>query len=384
MYHATKKHRGRFRLLTGLRLLCLIPVLLQMMIATPARADVTLVDAAGREVHLSNPARRIVTNESLLLLSLALLEHDPVARIAGWAAPQRIDQGIYEAYRTRFPAIDRIPDVGGIVAATASVETILSAEPDLFVISIWESGWSEIVNTLQKAGVPVIFLDGPLNDDKGPAETTAFSIELLAKATGQEGKGQVFGQFVRDRYKRITDRTSELAPVSVLVDAHAGASCCSSPGKYNRMTDFLRLAGGASIGADIPAYHGQLSPEYILAADPSVYIATGGPHLAAEHGLVLGGNVDEDAARASFTGILDKDIRHFLSAVKGGRAHAVSHQLSISVLNIVVFESFAKWLHPEAFKDIDPGETLSEINKRFLTVPLKGTFWVNAGPHLSP
>jgi iron complex transport system substrate-binding protein len=354
--------------------------LLMAAFAIPARAEIVLSDAAGREVRLAAPAQRIATNESLILISLALVDPDPVGRIAGWASPQRIDRGMYEAYRRRFPALDAIPAVGSVLPAKTSVEAILSVKPDLFVVSIWEAGWTEAVATLEAAGVPVLFLDGPVNDGKGPAETTAFSVELLAKAVGQESKGRAFGDFLRARYKRITDRTASVTPVSVLVDAHAGATCCSTPGKGNRMTDYLGLAGGRSIGADVPGYDGQLSPEYVLGADPKVYIATGGPHLAAQGGLVLGGGVSAEAARESFADILGKGMRDALTAVHEGRAHAVSHQLSISVLNILVFECFAKWMHPDLFADVDPAETLAEINANFLAVPLEGTFWIDFKP----
>jgi iron complex transport system substrate-binding protein len=376
----TKTRGGVAGLPAALFRLVTLLVLAMAVLIGSARAEILLSDAAGRKVRLAEPARRIVTNESLLLLSLALVDADPVARIAGWAAPRRIDRGMYEAYRRRFPTIDAIPTVGGVLPAKTSVEAILSVKPDLFVVSIWEAGWMEAVATLEAAGVPVLFLDGPVNDGKGPAETTAFSVELLAKAVGQEAKGRAFGDFLRARYKRITDRTATVAPVSVLVDAHAGAVCCSTPGKSNRMTDTLRLAGGKSIGADVPGYDGQLSPEFVLGADPDVYIATGGPHLAAQGGLVLGGGIDAPAAQKSFGDILGKGMRGGLAAVRAGRAHAVSHQLSISVLNILVFECYAKWMHPALFTDVDPAKTLAEINDRFLAVPLEGTFWIDFKP----
>lgn len=361
-------------------LLCVLGLLLPWSLPASARAEIVLTDAAGREVHLVGPARRIVTNESLILISLALVDPDPVSRIAGWAAPRRIDRGMYEAYRQRFPSIDAIPEVGAVLPGKTSVEALLSVKPDLFVVSIWEAGWTEVVATLEAAGVPVLFLDGPVNDGKGPAETTAFSVELLSRAVGSEAKGKAYGDFLRARYKRITDRTATVKPVSVLVDAHAGATCCSTPGSSNRMTEALRLAGGESIGADVPGYDGQLSPEYVIGADPKVYIATGGPHLAAQGGLVLGGGIGAEGAQKSFEDILGKGMRDALTAVREGRAHGVSHQLSISVLNILVFECFAKWLHPDLFTDVDPAETLAEVNRDFLAVPLEGTFWVSSHP----
>jgi iron complex transport system substrate-binding protein len=350
---------------------------LSLLFAPPAHAEIRFTDAAGREVRLAKPAERIATNESLLILSLALIEPDPISRLAGWAAPQRIDRGFYNDLKQRFPAIDAIPVAGGVVASKTSPEAILAVRPDVYVVSIWDHGWMEIAATLESAGVPVIFLDGPENNGGGPADTTIFSLELLGKVIGREAEARTFGEFLRPHYQRITERTKGIARKSVLVDAHAGAICCSTPGRENRMTDYLRLAGGESIGADMPGYDGKLSTEFVLERDPDVYIATGGPHLAAQGGLVLGGDVGAEAASQSFARVVLSDVRANLTAVREGQAHALSHQLSISVLNILVFECYAKWIHPELFRDIDPNETLAEINRRFLSVPLKGTFWLD-------
>lgn len=351
--------------------------LVSLLLAAPAHAEIRFTDAAGREVRLAKPAERIATNESLLILSLALIEPDPISRLAGWAAPQRIDRGFYNDLRQRFPAIDGIPVAGGVVASKTSPEAILAVRPDVYLVSIWDNGWMDIATTLESAGVPVVFLDGPHNNGSGPADTAIFSLELLGKVIGREAEARNFGEFLRPHYQRITDRTKGVARKSVLVDAHAGAICCSTPGRENRMTDYLRLAGGESIAADMPGYDGKLSAEFVLERDPDIYIATGGPHLAAQGGLVLGGDVSAEAAAQSFTRVISNDVRAHFTAVREGRAHAASHQLSISVLNILVFQCYAKWIHPDLFEDIAPSETLAEINRRFLSVPLNGTFWLD-------
>jgi iron complex transport system substrate-binding protein len=40
----------------------------------------------------------------------------------------------------------------------------------------------------------------------------------------------------------------------------------------------------------------------------------------------------------------------------------------------------ARWIRPELFGDLDPAETLAEINRRFLAVPFTGTYWVSLNP----
>lgn len=362
-------------------LLSALAVLCVCLTSTEVQAEIALTDAAGREVRLAAPARRIVFNDSLLLISLALIDADPVGRIAGWAAPRRIDRGIYASFRRRFPQIDNIPETGAVVPGNASAESILGSRPDLFVVSLWSPGWESVTEILTRAGVPVMFLDGPANNGRDPAEATAFSIELLGIAIGQRQKAAEYSDFVRSRYRSVRDllRNASERP-GVLIDAFAGTECCSTPGRNNRLTQNLELAGGKVVGAEgITGYEGRLNPEAVLGFDPDIYIGTGGANLVSQGGLVLGGGVDEETARASLREVVSQSIRRDLRAVREGRAFGISHQISISALSVLTFECFAKWLHPDRFPDLDPDNTLAEINRRFLAVPLEGTFWIGIG-----
>jgi len=347
----------------------------------PAWAEIVLTDAAGREVRLERPATRIVTNESLLLLSLALIDPEPVARLAGWAAPRRLDAGMLDAFRRRFPAVDRIPVVGAVVPTGVTAESLLGVRPDLFVIRIWQPGWEDLARQMESAGVPVLYLDGPAIADRSPAEATAFSMELLGRAIGREEQAGAFADFVRQRYRMVAERLAgETRRPTVLVDVHAGSLCCYTPGRDNRITQDLELAGATSIGAGLASgYDGQLSAEYVIGADPDLYIGTGSPHLAAQGGLALGGGIDAAGARASLRAVTGRNLLGELTAVREGRAFAVSHQIAITALSVLTFECYAKWAHPDRFADLDPADTLAEINRRFLAAPIDGTFWIGLG-----
>ena len=206
---------------------------------------------------------------------------------------------------------------------------------------------------------------------------TAFSIDLLGKLVGQTAKASEYSAFVRSRYRLVTERLAGIEDrPKVLVDAFAGADCCSSPGRNNRLAQSVELAGGKVIGADaIAGYDGRLNPEAVLDLDADVYIGTGVAQPPVEAGLILGGGVSAAEAQASLKSLLSHGIRRELTAVNTGKAYAVSHQISISALSVLTFECFAKWIHPELFADIDPAKTLAEINDRFMAVPVTGTFW---------
>jgi iron complex transport system substrate-binding protein len=48
-------------------------------------------------------------------------------------------------------------------------------------------------------------------------------------------------------------------------------------------------------------------------------------------------------------------------------------------VHIVAIEALARWLHPERLAGIDPAATLAEINRRFLALPMAGTYWIDQG-----
>lgn len=373
---------ARFSVLMLATILLTIPSL-PVAKAEGVLAEIVLVDAAGREVRLDGPARRIVTNESLVLLSLALIDPDPVARIAGWARPQRLDPAMLAAFRSRFPAVDDIPEVGAVVPANLSLESILSVAPDLFVVSLWDPGWEEPVRRLEAAGIPVLFLDRADGSGRGPLEAAVLGIELLGRAIGRDEAAADFAAFIQSRYAILAERLDQVGTrPAVLVDVHAGSLCCHTPGSDNRITQYLELAGGRSIGAGhLPGYDGRLNIEFVLQADPEVYVGTGSPRFGSQGGIAVGAGIDAATARRSLRAVVGRNHLGELAAVRHGRVYGLSHQLAISALSPVAFECLVQWLHPGLFAELDPAATLAQVNHRFLAVPLEGTFCVGLRDH---
>lgn len=350
-----------------------------LLVGTAARAEITLHDAAGRKVVLDKPAARLALNEADLILSLALIAPDPVAPVAGWGSPQRLDPGIRDALAARFPAVAAIPEAGSATPANYAVESVVALQPDLAVIRVFDPAWQPIESRLTEAGISVIYLDGPATTGLPPDEQIAFSLQLLGDAMGEGARARDYADFVRQRYARVAALVARASSSPrVLVDGHATPDCCWVPGRANRLAQLIAFAGGRIVGSEmVSGYAGQLAPEYLLAADPQVVIATGGPHLARSGGLVLGAGITPDAARQSLTAVMNSPVRAELTAVRDGRAHGILHLLTISPLDVLSVEQFARWLHPEIAGDLDPDATLAEINKRFLPFTLSGALWVD-------
>src|SRR5690606_14673237 len=140
--------------------------------------------------------------------------------------------------------------------------------------------------------------------------------------------------------------------------------------------DMITYAGGHNIGSDVlKTATGRLNFEYINTRNPTVYVATGtGAGKRATTGLAIGTGVSEDEARASLRRIIDGNRLGALPAVRNGNAHGIWHAFNDSPLHVVFIEALARWIHPERFADISAQDTLDEINRRFLTVPLEGTY----------
>ncbi|MDE1567523.1 ABC transporter substrate-binding protein [Aquabacter sp. P-9] len=351
--------------------------------ATVRAAPVTLVDIVGRKVTLPQPAQRIVLAEGRQIITLALISPDPVSLVAGWSADlRRRDPATYGLVRAKFPKADDIPLVGEGSDESFSVEKTLALSPDLVVLSgrLGAGRPAEMVRQFEAAGIPVVFVDFFAH----PFENTLPSLKILGQALGREEAAQAYADFYAARMKRIGDRLAQpgLVRPKVLMEAHAGGSgeCCNSPGRGS-IGDFIAFAGGTNIATDIiTGTHGRLSLEYVLRQDPSVYVATGGPHLKGTGGLVLGPGFTLQEAQSSLASILTRPGIAELQAVMAGNVHGLFHNLVNLPLNVLVAEALAKWIHPDLFPDLDPNATLAEINARFLAVPFTGTYWVDLKP----
>ncbi|MDO5622227.1 MAG: ABC transporter substrate-binding protein [Paracoccus sp. (in: a-proteobacteria)] len=356
-------------------------VLFLVLLGAPLSAQpVTVTDILGRGVTLPEPAQRIVLGEARHLSVLGLMLDDPVSRVVGWRLDKPLDPPTLQAYRQKFPAIDRIVPVGAGNRAL-SVEAILGLQPDLLVLSLMDQNDPAITAALDvfaQAGIAVVYVDFFAH----PQENTLPSLHILGALTGAEARAGQFADFYTEHLNRITERLADpaIARPGVFVHVHAApVNCCSTVGE-GVFNDFVTTAGGRNITAEtVKSVLGTVSMEYLLAADPDFYVATGGTHMAARGGLVLGPDVAPETAAASFAALTGAPGFSGLRAVREGQAAGIWHMFNDSPSHIVMIEYLAKMLHPDLFADVDPAATLAEIGTRFSPVQVPGTWWVGDG-----
>jgi len=344
-----------------------------------ARAEqITVTDLAGRTVSVQLPAKRVVLAEARQLVSLSLVDRDVARRIAGTAGTRLFDPEARKAYEAAFPEFAAAPKLDD-EASNLSAEKAIAAEPDLVILSgnIGLDPRSQaLADTLAAAGIPAIFIDFRAD----PYENTVPSVELLGKVLGKENEAKAFLDFYLEHRNRVVERVakiSERPTVFMEMQANSREQCCMSPSRAN-LGRFIVEAGGINIGeAVVPGAFGPLSPEYLLAQDPDIYVGTGGRHLASSGGIVAGPGISEEEALSALRTVVARPIISELSAVHKGDAHGLWHNFHNSPLNIVALEVLANWFHPEMFADVDPHATVEEINHRFLPVPFEGAAWVS-------
>ncbi|CNB87101.1 solute-binding periplasmic protein of iron/siderophore ABC transporter [Yersinia pseudotuberculosis] len=345
----------------------------------------TVTDMAGRTVTIPAKVERILLGEGRLFYAVSLLEgKKPLDRIVGWQGDfRKLDPQTYAIYKAKFPQIDQIPLIGNTTADSISPEKVLTLNPDIAIFGLSGHGpgkGSELVKQLEKAGVPVVFVDFR----NSPLKNTLPSMRLLGKALNREQQAENYINFYQDNVDKVTDITNKIPEdkkPSVFIELRAGASeeCCGTAGKGN-MGDFIDQAGGNNIAKNLlPGALGTVNLEKVLAAKPDIYIASGGKAPGSDApGVVLGAQVTPEQAQASLQKILGRKGINTLSAVNTGHSYAIWHNYYNSPYNVLAIQSFAKWFYPEQFADLDPKKTMDSLYSQFLAVEPSGTYWIEA------
>lgn len=355
-----------------------------------AAMALTVTDIAGRKVEIPDKVDHVLLGEGRMLYSVAMLEGaDPFKRIVGWQGElSNVDQQGYAAYKAKFPQIDQLPRIGTTSEASVSPEKVLALHPDIAIFGVAGHGpgiKNPIVEQLHQAGVPVVFIDFRQH----PLQNTVPSIRLLGQALHREKQAQAYIDFYQQHLKRVQDVVAKIPDSqrpSVFIEMLAGygkggVACCHTSGNGN-MGDFIKAAGGNNIAAKLlPGPIGDINLEKLISADPRFYLVSGTRDSAStEPGLKAGAGVSDATARASLQPLIAREGISSLTAVREGRVHGLWHNFYNSPYNILAIEAMAKWFYPEQFKDLDPNQTLAELQQRFLPVDISGAYWVDLKP----
>lgn len=358
--------------------------------ATPVKAEaVTLTDIAGRQVTLDEHPDKIILGEGRMMYAIAAItDGNPFEHIVGWKDDLvQYDPDAFRKFEAVFPEdTQRMINFGNPYAGDFSIEAVLEADADLVLLdsgNLFKAEETGLIEKLDKAGVPVVFIDFRRN----ATENTVPSLLILGRILGEEKGAAKFIDFYIAEMKKVTNVIDQIPaeehPLVVLENAAGWQPdfCCWSFGPYN-YGRFVELAGGKNYASTLEnAYSVSLSMEGVIDADPDHVIGTGANWAEAKPEVtstLLGYegdpavNAEKIAALAARPGFAE------LRAVKDGNYHSIYHQFYNSPYHFVAIQQIAKWLYPDDFEDLDPQDTFERLHAEFMPYEASGQFWLSA------
>lgn len=358
--------------------------------ATSAQAEaLTLTDIAGRQVTLDERPQKIILGEGRMMYSIAAItDGNPFDKIVGWKDDLvQYDPDAFRKFEAAFPAdAERMINFGNPYAGDFSIEGVLEADADLVLLDsgkLFKAEETGLIDKLDKAGVPVVFIDFRRN----ATENTVPSLLILGRILDEEAGAAKFIDFYIAEMRKVTNVIDTIPAEDrplVVVENAAGWQpdfCCWSFGPYN-YGRFVELAGGKNFASTLAnAYSVTLSMEGVLDADPDHVIGTGANWAEAKPEVtstLLGYdanpavNAEKIAALAARPGFAE------LRAVKEGNYHSIYHQFYNSPYHFVAVQQIAKWLYPDDFEDLDPQDTFNRLHTEFMPFEASGQFWLSA------
>ncbi|SCL74372.1 ferrichrome/ferrioxamine B periplasmic transporter [Methanoculleus chikugoensis] len=347
----------------------------------PEKARMTVTDMAGRTVTLNAPVERIVIMESSKTAELAAIAGDGFAeKIVGWDSDfKRYAGDEYAVFVEKCPQLADIPEVGLLDDNTFSIEKTISLKPDVVIMQNWQllrakEATTDALNKLERAGIPVVFLDFYTD----PMANSTKSMLLLGEILGKEDRAQEIVNFYNEQTELVYSRLAAVNGTRPSVYIECGINGPSSyANTYGDVAwgSVVKRVGGNNIAESLLAGTTKaISPEYLVSQNPDIIILTG-RNWATPDSLKLGYTVTQDTARNTMTGFVQRPGWDTTNAVKNHKVYGIYQGYCYSIYNFAVVEAFAKWFYPEEFKDVDPDAVLREYHDRFMPIDYNGTFF---------
>ncbi|WP_188502197.1 ABC transporter substrate-binding protein [Pontibacter amylolyticus] len=222
---------------------------------------IVVTDIRGKEVRLSEPAKRVIVLYQGALDGMYMLnaEHTVVG----------IQNNIYtnpETFRY-FSKLDpriarkQLPAPGNWETST-NIESVLALKPDLVIIA---SGQTDAIRLLESLDVQV-YAVSPQNNEQLFEE-----IESIGKLTGTHERAVELLAYTRRKLGEIAEATDHIKQKKSVYYAWSGGRIYSTSGQNSRMAECFRLAGvrnACTFAIDQP----NINPETLISWDPDIIL----------------------------------------------------------------------------------------------------------------
>ena len=363
-----------------------VTMLLQPHCLKPPRREVVVTDVLGRRITLKVPAERIAVMYGLEDL-VAVGGEEALSKLVALNSfrYRKWRPDWWVAWTSHYPWLSRLPNTGQ-PGHGFNLEAILETHPDVVIAAAFmykgmaDSGALE---KLEKAGIPVVFIDFVPHTTNVTAHLEAVkrSLWLLGVITGYQDVAEKLYRMYREKLYSILNISESLPKTKTLV--LATWSRWRAYGAKSMYQVWITFAGGVNIAAKVvPGSSGDINPEYVLEANPQVIIFTCNNNVVTPEGVkqmqVIGYTVNTTKpAKELLRMLIRRPGWSSLEAVKTGRVYLIHHGLSHGhIFQYIALEYIAKWLHPKAFGGLDPLADFHRFYREYMPFPLRGVWGV--------
>jgi iron complex transport system substrate-binding protein len=317
-----------------------------------------VTDDVGRQVTLNVPVKRSV------IFNRYTTEF--VRAVAGMDVIAGVDAGVVKE-ATYWPKVTRAM-LAGEGQTQPNYEAIVALKPDV-VFFPRNSVYEEAIRKLEPFGIPVVVLTAwdVLKHEE--------NVTLLGRIFQQPERAAKLNAFYTHYRDLLAERLKGVTRKRVYMEEVVDYKTLLIGSGWH---DMIEAAGGRNVFDDVdiagqPARRGNVNgfdidPEEILVRNPEVMVklqpAQYDAHPAAFSAQVL----KKIAARPGFAGT---------PVIKSGQLYHMSYYLAGGCSKIIGALQLAKWLYPERFADIDPGEAMRAWLEDFQGVPMPKGYWTS-------
>lgn len=282
--------------------------------AEPEATPIVLVDGAGREVTLAEPAQRIV---SLAPSNVEIL----FAIGAGEQVVGRDDNSDYPEDALEITSI-------GSTWGALNTEAIVDLEPDLVLAAGINT--PEQVQAIEDLAITVFVIGNPA-DFEGMYD----NLEIVGILTGHQDDAEALVEGLTERVDALTEKMADAEPVTVYFEVDATDQNAPWTAGTGTFQDYIiSLSGGENIASGIENW-GQISLEDLVERDPEVMIFGHAPYVPT--------TVESVGERPGWASI---------AAVANGKVYSLeTNWIDRPGPRLVeAFEAMTKMIHPELFE----------------------------------
>jgi iron complex transport system substrate-binding protein len=302
----------------------------------------TLLDEREKAITINKPVRRVIPEHITSLAAMRVLHaQDRIVSIGSSAVKESMG-------RVFLQSLADLPTIG--TYAQPDYEAILSLNPDLLI------AYRRTTLKEKLAGVQVFYAG---YGEPYPPDHLAADIRILGHLLGEQERANAYIDWHNAYLDMIKGRVARLSedekPAVYVFYPLTGLYKCR--GDYPP----VHIAGGISIGKDLgPGFAIDVDPEWVIQQNPDVIIATTIPENGAYE------TDDPSTVAAARKAILSRPELQKVTAVKTGNVYFINtYAMGLFPNFILSIVYYAKWFHPDLFRDLDPIAVHQEYLDRF-------------------